>query len=150
MSGMSETIIVGNLGRDPETRQTQSGKAVMNFPVAVTEKRSGNEYTTWFDVTVWERQAEGLAKCDFGKGSKVLVKGRVKVRQFEKRNGEPGAALELTAFNVLLLGGGGGGSGGQRGGGPDDYGTGSNAYGSSGTGGGDMPSDDFGDDDIPF
>lgn len=150
---MNETIIVGNLGRDPETRKTQGGKTVMNFPVAVTEKSGGNEYTTWFDVAVWDRQAEGLAKCNFGKGSQVLVKGRVKVRQFERRNGEPGAALELTAFNVKLLGGGqrnggggggyGGGSRGQR----DDYGTSDNAYGSSGTGHefGDDP-----DDSIPF
>lgn len=76
---MNTITIYGNVGRDPELRHTQSGKAVANFSVATSER---NDETQWFRVTVWEKQAE---LCDkyVHKGDKIAVQGRMRSRKAE-------------------------------------------------------------------
>ena len=103
-----KSIIVGNLGQDPEMRYTPSGKAVTNFTVAVNRKwtnHSGEqqEKTTWFRVAAWEKLAE-LCNQYLSKGRLVLVEGEVEASAYTSQEGEVKASLELTARNVRFLG----------------------------------------------
>lgn len=117
-----QTIIVGNLGGDPELRYMQSGRAVCNFSVAVSERwrdRQTNEQqerTTWYRVAVWGPQAE---PCNtyLSRGRQVMVIGNVQARGYINNNGEAAASLDMTARSVQFLGGRDGGGGGQQGGG---------------------------------
>lgn len=106
-----QTIIVGNLGGDPELRYMQNGRAVCNFSVAVSERwrdRQSNdqqERTTWYRVAVWGAQAENC-NTYLAKGRQVLVIGNVAARGYMNNNGEAAASLDLTARSVQFLGGG--------------------------------------------
>ena len=119
-----QTVIVGNLGGDPELKYMQNGRAVCNFSVAVTEKwkdRQSNEQrerTTWYRVAVWGPQAESC-NTYLAKGRQVMVIGNVSARGYLNNNGEPSASLDLTANSVQFLGGAGGG--GNYEGGDSDY-----------------------------
>lgn len=102
------TVIVGNLGRDPEMRYTPSGIPVTNFTVAVNERwtdqdNQAQERTTWFKVTAWRKQAE-VCNQYLSKGRQVLVEGRVSASAWQNQAGEPQATLELTARTVKFLG----------------------------------------------
>jgi single-strand DNA-binding protein len=139
MSGYQQVIIVGNLGRDPELRYTQSGQAVCGFSVAVNEvwtDRQTNEKkekTNWFRVSVWGQQGETINQF-LAKGRQVMVIGTVEARAYLDQSGQPQATLELRARDVRLLGTRQ--DAGESGG---DY----DQYGGSGTSGGDTS-------DIPF
>ena len=115
-----QTIIVGNLGGDPELRYMQSGRAVCNFSVAVSERwrdRQSNEQrekTTWYRVAVWGNQAE-TCNTYLSRGRQVMVIGNVQARGYVNNNGEAAASLDLTARDVRFLGGRDGGD--QQGGG---------------------------------
>jgi single-strand DNA-binding protein len=105
----SKTIIVGNLGRDPELRYTQSGDPVCGFSVAVSRKwtdkgGTAQEETTWYNVSVFGAQAEPCSKY-LAKGRQVLVDGDVKARAYANKDGTPGASLDLKAHSVQFLGG---------------------------------------------
>lgn len=116
-----QTIVVGNLGGDPELRYMQDGQAVCNFSVAASERwrdrQSGEqrERTTWYRVSVWGGQAESC-NTYLSRGSQVMVIGNVTARGYINNNGEAAASLNLTARNVRFLGGRGGGEGYQGGG----------------------------------
>ena len=113
------TIIVGNLTRDPEMRYTPSGTAVTNFSVAVSRKFTGKdgkavEKTKWFRVTAWGKLAETCNQY-LTKGRQVLVTGEIDASAYANQAGEPAASLELTAREVKFLGGkGSNGNGGNR------------------------------------
>ncbi len=117
-----QTIVVGNLGGDPELKYMQSGRAVCNFSVAVSERwrdRQTDEWrerTTWYRVAVWGGQAESC-NTYLSKGRKVMVIGNVTARGYINNNGEAAASLELTARDVRFLSGRGDGEGYQDGGG---------------------------------
>lgn len=108
------TILVGNLGRDPEMRYTPSGQAVTSFSVAVSEaytSASGEKMkrTTWFRVTAWGKQAETCNQY-LKKGSKVLVEGRISAdpntggpKIWTRQDGTAGASFEITATTVRFL-----------------------------------------------
>jgi single-strand DNA-binding protein len=103
-----QTIIIGNLGRDPEMRYTPSGKAVTDFSVAVNRKWTNadgtpGEEVTWFKVSAWGRLAETCSQY-LTKGRQVMVVGRVKASAWTGQDGNPRAALELTAQEVTFLG----------------------------------------------
>jgi len=122
----AEIILVGNVGRDPELRFTQSGTAVCDFSLAVNRRwtdRNSNEQreeTTWFRVTVWGAQAETVNQY-VQKGKQVLVvSDRIEASAFMGNDGEPRASLEVTARTVRFLSGGGG-DGGYSGGGSGGY-----------------------------
>ena len=123
-----QTIVVGNLGGDPELRYLQSGQAVCNFSVAVSERwrdRNTNEQrerTTWYRVAAWGGLGETCNQY-LSRGRQVMVIGNVQARGYVNNNGEAAASLDLTARDVRFLGGrgdgdqgGGWSGGGQRGG----------------------------------
>ena len=122
MAGWSQTIIVGNVGRDVNFKYTQSGLPVADFSVAVTRKfgsKDGAERepkTTWYKVTCWRNLAE-IANQYVRKGMQVMVVGQAEVSSYLDKAGQPAASLELTADNFQMLGGRGEGEGRASGGG---------------------------------
>lgn len=104
-----QTIIVGNLGGDPELRYLQSGQAVCNFSVAVSERwrdrQSGEqrERTTWYRVAAWGPLGE-TCNSYLSRGRQVMVIGNVAARGYVNNNGEAAASLDLTAREVRFLG----------------------------------------------
>ncbi|MBL8161669.1 MAG: single-stranded DNA-binding protein [Anaerolineae bacterium] len=122
MSTYHQTIVVGNVGRDAQLKYLQSGTAVSDFSIAVTETwndqatNERREKTTWYRVNLWGRTAETLSQYIL-KGRQVMVIGTVEARAYMDKNNQPAASLELRARDVRLLGsrGEGGGEGGQYG-----------------------------------
>lgn len=102
-----QTIIVGNVGRDPELRYLQSGVPVCNFTVAVNSVtgtgENRQEKTTWFRVAAWRQLAETCSQY-LTKGRQVMVIGTVEARAYTDQSGQPQASLELTARDVRFLG----------------------------------------------
>ena len=97
MASINTITISGRLGRDPETRQTQSGKSICSFSVAV-DRRGKDAGTDWFSVTVWERLGE-LCQEFLTKGRHVTVSGRMQSRQYEK-DGQKVTTWDLVANDV--------------------------------------------------
>lgn len=107
MAGLCKVIVVGNLGRDPEKRYTQDGRAITRFSVAATTRRKERDgewadHTEWFNVTVFSRQAETLAER-LTKGTRVYVEGRLESRTYETQAGGKGFAMDIVANEVLSL-----------------------------------------------
>lgn len=105
-------ILVGNLGKDPEVRFTQSGRAVANFSVATSEVWTGQdgnrqERTEWHNVVVWGKQAESCGQY-LAKGRQVFVQGNIRTRSYEDKTGNTRYVTEVVAQRVQFLGGGGG------------------------------------------
>src|SRR5437867_11611671 len=133
MAGVSKVILVGNLGRDPETRYTPNGTMNVRFTMAVTRKWNDQnnqlqERTTWFRVTGWARLAETLdsltQKGYLTKGKQVFVSGSLEAQEYQDQQGQTRTSLEVRADEVQLLGsrgdgeagtGGCGGTGGRSG-----------------------------------
>jgi single-strand DNA-binding protein len=109
MASFSQTIAVGNLGKDPETRYMNNGDPVCNFSVAVTEKFKGKdgaerEETTWFPVSTYGKLAEICGQY-LKKGSSVMVVGRMKERKWTDKEGQERRSWELRADTMQMLGG---------------------------------------------
>ncbi len=109
MASVNKVILVGNLGRDPELRYTQSGQAVANFTLATNEKwkdKEGNnqERTEWHRIIVWGKSAENCAQY-LQKGRSVYVEGRLQTRDWEDREGNKRTTTEIVAQTVQFLGG---------------------------------------------
>ena len=104
-----QIILIGNLGNDPEMRYTPSGVAVASFSLAVNRSWTGQDgqrqdKTTWFRVSVWNKQAETVTQY-LSKGRQVMVVGEVEeARVFNDRDGNPRASLEVKAQSVRFLG----------------------------------------------
>jgi len=166
---LNKVMLIGNLGADPEVRNTPNGAMVANFRVACTESwkdQSGQkqERTEWVTIVAWRQSAE-IAQKYLRKGSKVYVEGKLQTRQWEDKNGGGKRyATEVLCDRFMMLDGrpGGGEGGGYEGG--SGYAGGGAARGgarSSGMGAASGP-DDFGDysapapassgadDDLPF
>lgn len=118
MAGYQYTVILGNVGRDPEMRYTQGNVPVTSFSVAVTERwtdRQTNERkekTNWYRVTCWRNLAE-IANNYIRKGTQILVTGTVSASAYIGPDNQPRATLELTAQNFQLLGSRADGGNGQ-------------------------------------
>ena len=105
------TVVVGNLGRDPEMRYTANGTPVCNFTVATNRKwtdqdGSSQEETTWFRVSVFGRQAE-ICNQYLAKGRLVLCEGEIRTSTYTDQNGAERNGWELRANIVKFLGGSG-------------------------------------------
>ncbi|HEX5425099.1 MAG TPA: single-stranded DNA-binding protein [Candidatus Acidoferrales bacterium] len=108
---VNKVILVGRLGRDPETRYTSSGQAVSNFTMATDESfksRSGEKQqrTEWHRIVMWGKLAE-IAQQYLKKGQLVYVEGRLQTRQWDdKRDGSKKQTTEIVANSMKMLGGG--------------------------------------------
>jgi single-strand DNA-binding protein len=154
---VNKVILVGRLGRDPETRYTGGGQAVANFSVATDETykdKAGDRQkrTEWHKIVVWGKQAE-IAQQYLKKGSLIFIEGRIQSREWQDKEGQKRTSFEIVASNFRMLGGRGDGAAGVG-----STGGGSRAEEHDQSG----PSDDFGgpgsatagpeisDEDIPF
>lgn len=111
MAGVNKQIIVGNLGRDPELKTTQSGTPVCKFSVAVTEKYKDREETEWFNVTTFGPLAEICGEHLY-KGKQVYIEGKTKTSKWEDKEGNKRESKEVIAFTMQMLGNPGTGSAG--------------------------------------
>jgi single-strand DNA-binding protein len=98
---MNLVVLIGNLGADPESRQTNSGKAVCNFSVATSRKVGGEEQTEWHKIVAWEKTAE-LCQQYLKRGRKVCVQGSLRQRSWEQ-DGTTRYSTEIHAFSVEFL-----------------------------------------------
>ena len=120
MASVNKVILLGNLGRDPETRYTTGGDAVTNLRIATTEQwkdKSGEkqEKTEWHSVVLFGRQAE-VAGEYLKKGRSVYIEGRLQTRKWTDKEGVEKYSTEIVADRMQLIGGareGGGGGGGD-------------------------------------
>lgn len=150
---LNKVMIIGNLGRDPELRYTQSGSAVANLNIATNEtwtdkNNEKQERTEWHRVVVWGRQAENCEKY-LEKGRQVYVEGRLQTREWQDKEGVTKYTTEIVAQTVQFLSGGAGGGGGFSGGGGGGGGGGAN-FDQSGPPAEESFDQSFNDDDIPF
>ena len=157
---VNKVIIVGNLGRDPEVRMTQSNMKVVNLNVATSERwrdrNSGEtqERTEWHRVVIFNDMLGDVAERYLKKGSTVYLEGQLQTRKWQDQSGQDRYTTEVVIGRFKgdlqmigprdggggnMMGGGGGGRLGGSGG--DDYG---------GGGGGRSGGDPGFDDDIPF
>ncbi len=118
MASFNRVILLGNLTRDVEVRYLQSGTAVADVGLAVNDRRKGQngewiEETTFVDVTLWGRTAE-VAGEYLGKGSPILIEGRLKYDTWEK-DGQKRSKLSVVCERMQMVGSKGGGGGGGRG-----------------------------------
>ena len=107
---VNKVILVGRLGRDPETRYTSGGQAVANFTLATDETfkdRAGERQkrTEWHRIVLWGKLAE-IAQQYLKKGMLVYVEGRLQTRQWEdKRDGQKRTTTEIVGTAMRMLGG---------------------------------------------
>jgi single-strand DNA-binding protein len=173
---VNKVILVGNLGRDPESRSFQNGGKVVELRIATSEqwkdRNSGErkERTEWHTVKVFSEGLANVAERFLRKGSKVYIEGALQTRKWQDQDGKDRYSTEivLQGFNSVLTmldgaPGGGGGSGGgggggfssgrdefaPSGGGRDDFAGAPSGGGGFGGGKSGGFSDDL-DDDVPF
>lgn len=162
---VNKVILVGNLGRDPEVRYTQSNQKIVHLAIATSErwrdKASGEqrERTEWHRVVIFNEHLADIAERYLSKGRSVYLEGQLQTSKWTDQSGIEKYTTEivLQRFRGELVLLGGGGDQVQRSdrgsfGGSDDYGGSSArpAAAGSGSGGGRGPSNDDLDDDIPF
>ena len=165
---VNKVILIGNLGRDPETRNMQDGNPVVNMSLATSEswrdKNTGErrEKTEWHRVVIFNNHLADIAEKYLRKGSKVFLEGSLQTRKWTDNSGIEKYSTEVVLQNfrgeLTMLdsrgeGGGGGGysggdSGGYSGGGDSGPQSGPDSSG-GGAGGGGAPGGDL-DDEIPF
>lgn len=103
---VNKVILVGNVGKDPETRHLDKGVAVSNFPLATSENyiaKTGEKVSTteWHNIVAWRGLAEVVEKY-VRKGSRLYIEGRIKTRSYDK-DGVKHYMTEIYADNVELL-----------------------------------------------
>ena len=129
---VNKVILVGNLGKDPEVRHTQDGKAIVNFSLATTEswrdKGSGErkEKTEWHRVVIFNENIAKVAEQYLKKGSSVYVEGSLQTRKWTDKDGAEKFTTEIVLQNfngnLTMLGGKPGGGGGDSAPGGEGFG----------------------------
>lgn len=139
----------GRLGRDCETRFTQTGMAICSFTVAVDYGFGDNKGTNWIRCSLFGKRAEGGLPKYLVKGTQVAISGELRVREYDDKDGNKRTSVEVSVDKLDLIGGRGdaqGGGGSQKSGESGDASQkGSDPFADS-PGFGDVPVDD----DIPF
>lgn len=114
---INQVILVGRITRDAELRYTASGSALCNFSIAVNRRvKKGEQWqdeASFFDLTLWEKQAENLNKY-LVKGTQVAVQGELRQDRWEK-DGQKFSKVQVFVNNLQLLGSARGGAGEGRG-----------------------------------
>ncbi|MBL8219661.1 MAG: single-stranded DNA-binding protein [Bryobacterales bacterium] len=116
---VNKVILLGNLGKDAETKFTPSGVARTTFSIATTRRYKDNQTGEWKDETDWHNivlwRSENLANYLL-KGKQVYVEGRLQTRSYDDKDGNKRYMTEVVADDVILLGGRGDSAGGMGGG----------------------------------
>lgn len=106
---LNKVILIGRLGRDPETRYMPNGEAVCNFSVTTSESwKDSNgqkqERSEWHNVTMYRKLAEIAGKY-LTKGSQVYLEGKIQSRKYTDKNGVERTAYDIIANELKMLGG---------------------------------------------
>jgi single-strand DNA-binding protein len=121
MGSVNKVILIGNLGRDAETKFTPSGASVTNFSLATTRRWKDQASGEWKEQTDWHRvkywRAENVANYLL-KGKQVYVEGRLETRSYDDKDGKKVYTTEVVCDHLVLLGGRPDGGGGSA---PDEY-----------------------------
>ncbi len=162
---VNKVVLLGNLGRDAETKFTPAGASVTRFSVATTRRwkdqqtNDWKEETNWTNVSLWRQ--EKLANY-LTKGKQVYVEGRLQTRSYDDKDGKKVYTTEVVADDVILLGGRGEGGEFEGGGTSSSFAPRSSGTGQTRSGGGKPagsaagPEEDpyggmgISDDDVPF
>ena len=99
---LNKAILNGRLTKAPELKQTQNGKSVCGFTIAVDRSRD-REKTDFIPIVAWGKTAEFVNQW-FGKGDLITIVGRIEVRNYEDQNGNKRTATEIIAEEVLFGG----------------------------------------------
>lgn len=149
--GVNKVILLGNLGKDPEIRYTNSQTAVCSFSLATGERRkdaSGNwsEHTEWHNIVCFGKTAENVSQY-LKKGRQAFIEGRIQTRKWQDKEGKDRYTTEIIASTVQFVGGNA----------REGAGRGSNGHTAGDAPAPNVPSADealepagFDDDDIPF
>ncbi len=108
MAGVNKVILLGNLGKDPEIRKLENGRAVVNFSLATSEtykNRTGEKVTTteWHNVVLWSPLAE-IAEKYLRKGNQVYIEGKITNRSYDDKDGNKKYITEVVGREMTLLG----------------------------------------------
>lgn len=108
MSGFNKVVLLGHVGGAPVSRRTSDGTPVTNFTLATTERWSDStgekhERTEWHRIVTWSRLAE-VAEKHVGKGTQLLVEGRLRTRQWQDKDSVQRSATEIHAYKMLMVG----------------------------------------------
>ena len=108
MAGVNKAILLGNLGKDPEIRRLDDGRAVANFSIATSESyknKAGERVTNteWHNVVLWSPLAE-IAENYLKKGSQVYIEGKISNRSYEDKDGVKKYISEVVGRDITLLG----------------------------------------------
>lgn len=101
---MKKTVIIGNLGQDAQVKTTQGGQQFLGFTVAVSEKRSGQEFTTWFSCSAWGNFVTGAIGQYLKKGTKVYLEGNYNPTLYNAQDGSVQISHNLMVNQIELLG----------------------------------------------
>lgn len=109
MAGVNKVILVGNLGKDPEVRHLDNGRAVANFSLATSEtykNKQGERVTNteWHNVVLWSPLAE-IAEKFLKKGGQVYIEGKLTTRSWDDQEGNKRYTTEVVGRELTLLGG---------------------------------------------
>jgi len=109
MAGVNKVILIGNLGKDPEIRNLESGVKLARFSLATTETfkdKEGNktDHTEWHNIVMWRGLAD-IAERFLKKGNTIFVEGRIRTRQWQDENNNTRYTTEIQADNMTMLGG---------------------------------------------
>ena len=106
---INKVILVGNVGRDPEVRSTQSGTQVANFSLATNERRRDangewTDHTEWHKLVVWGRMVNVVEQY-VQKGRQLYIEGVLRTRDWEQKDGQKRKSTEIHVRELKLLGG---------------------------------------------
>jgi len=108
MAGVNKVILIGNLGKDPEVRHLDNGRAVANFSLATSESYKNKEgeritNTEWHNIVLWTPLAE-IAEKYLNKGKQVYIEGRLTTRSYDDKEGNKKYITEVVGQNLTMLG----------------------------------------------
>ena len=106
MASLNKVILIGNLTKDPELKQTPSGVSVTSFSIGVSRKYSGsdgNRETDFINIVAWNKTAEFVSEY-FTKGDLIALTGSIQTRKYEDKDGNKRTAFEVLADDVSFCG----------------------------------------------
>ena len=108
-NSLNKAILIGRLGKDPETKFTQGGVAISKFSIATDEEwkdRNGEKQkkTEWHNVVAWRRLAE-ICNQFLVKGKQVYVEGRIETKKWEDKEGKDRWSTQIAADKMIMLSG---------------------------------------------
>ena len=100
---LNKVILIGHLGKEPETRHSQNGKKIVNFSLATTEKYKNEEKTEWHKIVIFNDHLSGIAEKYLKKGSKIYLEGKVQTRKWAGNDGVDKYITEIIlGFNSVF------------------------------------------------